>query len=123
MGGQADLSNKAYRAARLVVGPGLHAMGWTREEAIEYMLEHTAAGYNAIASEVDRYVAASGQAASYLLASLKIQRLRHVAQEKLGAKFDIEDFHDQVIAHGNISLPMLKRAIGSWIEEQPSGNN
>ena len=106
-------------------------MGWTREEAIEYMLEHTAAGYNAIASEVDRYVAASGQAASYLLASLpacqlaslKIQRLRHVAQEKLGAKFDIEDFHDQVIAHGNISLPMLKRAIGSWIEEQPSGNN
>lgn len=109
------LSNEAYRAARLVVDPGLHVLGWTRDEAIEYMLEHTAEGYNAVASEVDRYIAVPGQATSYLLGSLEIQGLRREATEKLGDEFDIKAFHDQVIANGNVTLPMLKRAIDAWI--------
>jgi uncharacterized protein (DUF885 family) len=109
------LSNEAFRAARLVVDPGMHVMGWTREEAIEYMLEHTAEGYNSVASEVDRYIAVPGQATSYLLGSLEIQRLRRSAEEKLGEQFDIKAFHDLVIANGNVSLPMLGAAVNTWI--------
>ncbi|MFQ6003918.1 MAG: DUF885 family protein [Woeseia sp.] len=110
------LSNEAFRAARLVVDPGLHVMGWTREQAIEYMLEHTAEGYDSIASEVDRYIAVPGQATSYLLGSLEIQRLRRMAEERLGEAFDIRAFHDKVIANGNVSLPMLDVAINDWVE-------
>jgi len=109
------LSNEAFRAARLVVDPGMHVMGWTREQAIEYMLEHTAEGYNSVASEVDRYIAVPGQATSYLLGSLEIQRLRRTAEEKLGEQFDIKAFHDMVIANGNVSLPMLGAAVNTWI--------
>ncbi len=109
------LSNEAFRAARLVVDPGMHVMGWTREEAIKYMLEHTAEGYNSVASEVDRYIAVPGQATSYLLGSLEIQRLRRTAEEKLGEQFDIKAFHDLVFASGNVSLPMLRAAIDAGI--------
>ena len=111
------LSNEAFRAARLVVDPGLHVMGWTREEAIEYMLEHTAEGYHSVASEVDRYIAVPGQATSYLLGSLEIQRLRRTAEEKLGEQFDIKAFHDMVMANGNVSLPMLGAAVNTWIAQ------
>ncbi|MFQ5547788.1 MAG: DUF885 family protein, partial [Woeseia sp.] len=110
------LSNEAFRAARLVVDPGLHVMGWTREQAIEYMLEHTAEGYDAIASEVDRYIAVPGQATSYLLGSLEIQRMRRMVEERLEDAFDIRAFHDKVIANGNVSLPMLDAAIDEWVE-------
>ena len=112
------LSNEAYRAARLVIDPGLHVMGWTREEAIEYMLEHTASGYAGSASEIDRYIAVPGQATSYLLGSLEIKRLRRVAEETLGDDFDIKVFHDKVIANGSVSLPMLKASIERWVTEQ-----
>jgi uncharacterized protein (DUF885 family) len=112
------LSNEAYRAARLVVDPGLHVMGWTRQEAIQYMLEHTAEGYDTVASEVDRYIAVPGQATSYLLGSLEIRRLRRLAEEKLAGKFDIRAFHDNVIANGNVTLPMLGLAIEDWILAQ-----
>jgi len=109
------LSNEAYRAARLVIDPGLHVMGWTREEAIEYMLEHTASGYVGSASEIDRYIAVPGQATSYLLGSMEIQRLRRKAQEQLGDDFDIKAFHDKVIENGSVSLPMLRTSIDNWI--------
>ncbi len=112
------LSNEAFRAARLVVDPGMHVMGWTREQAIDYMLEHTAEGYNSVASEVDRYIAVPGQATSYLLGSLEIQRLRRLAEEKLGEQFDIKAFHDMVIANGNVSLPMLGAAVNTWIADR-----
>ncbi len=111
------LSNEAYRAARLVIDPGLHVMGWTREEAIEYMLEHTASGYVGSASEIDRYIAVPGQATSYLLGSLEIQRLRRNAEEALGDEFDIKVFHDKVIANGSVSLPMLRKSIVDWVAE------
>lgn len=110
------LSNEAYRAARLVVDPGLHVLGWSREEAIAYMLEHTAEGYDSVASEVDRYAAVPGQATSYLVGSLEIQQLRRHAELELGDDFDIREFHDRILANGGVTLPMLASAIDAWIE-------
>ncbi|HNP36657.1 MAG TPA: DUF885 domain-containing protein [Woeseiaceae bacterium] len=111
------LSNEAYRAARLVVDPGMHVLGWTRQQAIDYMLEHTAEGLDAISGEVDRYAAVPGQATSYLVGSLEIQRLRKHAAAALGDTFDIREFHDRVLAHGGVTLPMLGASINAWIEE------
>lgn len=111
------LSNEAYRAARLVVDPGIHVLGWSRDEAIDYMLAHTAEGRDSIASEIDRYAAVPGQATSYLVGSLEIQRLRRHAESALGERFDIREFHDRVLANGGITLPMLGTRIDAWIEE------
>jgi uncharacterized protein (DUF885 family) len=93
-------------------------MGWTRDEAIQYMLEHTASGYVGSAAEIDRYVAVPGQATSYLLGSLEIQRLRRKAEQTLGNEFDIKVFHDKVIANGSVSLPMLRQAVDRWIADK-----
>lgn len=112
------LSNEAYRAARLVVDPGLHVMGWSRDDAIQYMLDHTAEGIDSVTAEVDRYAAVPGQATSYLLGSLEIQRLRQKAENALGDDFDIREFHDRVLANGGITLPMLGAVIDAWIAEQ-----
>ncbi len=109
------LSNEAYRAARLVVDPGMHVMGWSRDEAIQYMLDHTAESLNAINNEVDRYSAVPGQATSYLIGSLEIQRLRKRAEDLLGDDFDIREFHDRVLEHGGVTLPMIGANIESWI--------
>jgi uncharacterized protein (DUF885 family) len=109
------LSNEAFRAARLVVDPGMHVLGWSRDEAIAYMLEHTAEGYEGLAAEVDRYIAVPGQATSYLLGSLEIQRLRRSAETQMGDEFDIKAFHDRVIANGNVSLPMLRSSVEAWL--------
>ena len=79
------------------------------------MLEHTASGYVGSASEIDRYIAVHGQATSYLLGSMEIQRLRRKAQEQLGDDFDIKAFHDKVIENGSVSLPMLRTSIDNWI--------
>lgn len=112
------LSNEAYRAARLVVDPGIHVLGWTRQQAMDYMLENTAEGYDAVSSEVDRYAAVPGQATSYLLGSLEIQRLRANAEKILGDRFDIREFHDRILVNGSVSLPMLGAEIDAWITEK-----
>lgn len=109
------LSDEAWRAARLVVDPGLHVMGWTRQQALDYMLEHTAGSPDGMAAEIDRYAAVPGQATSYLLGSLEIQRLRRHAKEALGDDFDIREFHDRILANGGVTLPMLGTAIDAWI--------
>jgi uncharacterized protein (DUF885 family) len=109
------LSNEAYRAARLVIDPGMHVMGWTRDEAMQYMLDHTTESRGGVESEVDRYSAVPGQATSYLIGSLEIQRLRRRAEEALGDDFDIREFHDQVLAAGGVTLPMLSATIEAWI--------
>lgn len=111
------LSNEAYRAARLVVDPGMHVMGWSRQQAIDYMLENTAEGYDAVSGEVDRYAAVPGQATSYLIGSLEIQRLRRRAEEALGDNFDIRVFHNRILENGAVTLPMLGMSIEAWIEE------
>jgi uncharacterized protein (DUF885 family) len=115
------LSNEAFRAARLVVDPGIHALGWTRQEAIDYMVAHTAESEGGIASEIDRYIAVPGQATAYLTGSLVIQELRRKAEVELGDEFDIREFHDLVIGDGTVTLGMLQDKIDRWIAEN-SGN-
>ena len=112
------LSDEAHRAARLVVDPGIHVMGWSRQQAIDYVLENTALGIDNVTYEIDRYAAVPGQATSYLLGSLEIQRLRAHAERLLGDRFDIKAFHDRVLENGTVTLPMLATGIDQWIEEQ-----
>ena len=110
------LSNEALRAARLVVDPGMHVLGWSREQAVQYMMDNTTESRNSAESEVDRYIAVPGQATAYLLGSLEIQRLRRDAEERLGDRFDIKAFHDVVLGDGAVSLPMLQAAVDRWVE-------
>jgi uncharacterized protein (DUF885 family) len=108
------LSNRAWRAARMVVDTGLHAFGWSRERAIAFMLAHTALSEDQAAQEVDRYVAWPGQAPSYLLGYEEILALRREAEERLGARFDPRAFHDAVLAGGSVTLPVLRARVREW---------
>lgn len=112
------LSNEALRAARLVVDPGMHVLGWSRDRAIEYMLDHTAESRASVTSQIDRYLATPGQASSYLVGSLEIMRLREAAAADLGDAFEVRAFHDRVLADGGVTLPMLQRAIERWVDER-----
>lgn len=111
------LSADAWRAARLVVDTGLHAFGWTRQQAIDYMLENTPVAPIDVASEVDRYIAMPGQALSYMTGRMEIQRLRARAEEHLGSRFDIRDFHDVVLAAGALPLAVLADVVDAWLAE------
>lgn len=109
------LSNEALRAARMVVDPGIHVLGWTREQAIDYMLAHTAENRQAVENEVDRYIGWPGQATAYMLGNLEIRRLREMAERELGSRFDIRTFHDKVLEDGSVPLPFLRAKIERWI--------
>jgi uncharacterized protein (DUF885 family) len=109
------LSNEALRAARMVVDPGLHVLGWTRDQAIDYMMTHTAENRQAVENEVDRYIGWPGQATAYMLGNLEIRRLREMAQRELGTRFDIRTFHDKVLENGSVPLPFLRENIERWI--------
>jgi len=111
------LSFDAWRACRLVVDTGIHALGWTRSQAIDFMRAHTALGDNNIANEVDRYVAWPGQALAYKLGQLEILRLREQAQAALGERFDIRAFHDTVLGSGAVGLTTLAGIVETWIEQ------
>ncbi|HRE31662.1 MAG TPA: DUF885 family protein, partial [Candidatus Berkiella sp.] len=91
------LSNEALRTARLVVDPGIHAMNWTRTEAIEYLKQHTALEDHIIEAEIDRYIMLPGQATSYMLGKREIESLRTLAKKQLGERFDIREYHNQVL--------------------------
>ena len=111
------LSNEALRAARLVVDAGMHGLGWTRQQAIDYLIANTAESENAAASEVDRYIAVPGQATSYMLGNLEIRALRAQAERELGSRFDIKVFHDRVLENGGVTLAILRSKIERWIAE------
>ena len=111
------LSFDAWRASRLVVDTGLHALGWTRDEAIAFMREHTALDDGNIANEVDRYIAWPGQALAYKLGQLEILRLRARAEAALGERFDIRAFHDAVLGSGAVGLTTLAGIVDGWIAE------
>lgn len=110
------LSNEALRAARLVVDSGMHMLGWSRGEAVDYMLANTAEARSTVSAEVDRYLAAPGQATAYLLGSLEILRLREEARQALGERFELRAFHDRVLEDGAVPLDMLRAKIERWIE-------
>jgi uncharacterized protein (DUF885 family) len=109
------LSSQAFRAARLVVDTGMHALGWERQRAIDYMLAHSAETAADIRAEIDRYIIWPGQATAYMLGAIEIQRVRAEAQEKLGTKFDIKAFHDRVLEDGAVPLAYLTQKIRNWI--------
>jgi len=112
------LSAEIHRAIRLVVDVGLHAKGWTREQAIQYSLDHEAESEASIISEIERYMTMPGQALSYKIGQLKIQELRIRAEDILGASFDIKEFHNQVLNSGSLPLILLEEKINNWIKKQ-----
>lgn len=111
------LSEQGARASRLVIDTGLHTKGWTRQQSIDYMAGNTAWPLVDIENDINRYISWPGQATSYMLGMLEIRRLRTLAEEELGDKFDLSAFHDRVVGYGGITLPMLHVSILAWIEE------
>jgi uncharacterized protein (DUF885 family) len=109
------LDDEMLRAMRLVVDTGIHAKGWTRDQAIKYMLDNSAMGRTDATAEVERYIAIPGQALAYKLGQLKILELRARAEKALGARFDIRDFHEQILMTGALPLTVLERKIDDWI--------
>ena len=106
-----------WRACRLVVDTGIHAMGWTREEAVEYMSKNTALSLHEINTEVDRYISWPGQALSYKIGEIKIRELRKKAKDQLGNKFDIRDFHEIILSQGTVTLSILEERINKYINK------
>ena len=111
------LSDQAARAARLVIDSGLHTKGWTRQQAVDYLLANTAWPTTDIESEINRYISWPGQATAYMLGMLEIRRLRDFAEAELGDKFELREFHDRVLGTGSITLPMLEESLVAWITE------
>lgn len=112
------LSYEMWRATRLVVDTGLHAKGWSKQRAVDYMLDNTALSPANIDAEVNRYMTWPGQALAYKIGELKIRELRGRAEESLGAKFDLRDFHDTVLENGAIPLSVLEEHVDRWIAAQ-----
>ncbi len=110
------LGMEMHRAIRLVVDTGMHTKGWTREQAIKYSLDHEAESEASIISEIERYMANPGQALSYKIGQLKIMELRAKAEKALGDRFDIAQFHNQVLEPGCVPLALLETKIDQWIE-------
>lgn len=114
------LSFDAWRASRLVVDTGVHAKGWSREQAAAFMVENTPLAENNIRNEVDRYISWPGQALAYKTGQIEIWRLRRDAEARLGERFDIKAFHDVVLGGGAVSLPVLGERVEAWVAAQES---
>jgi len=112
-----QLTYEMWRACRLVVDTGMHALGWTRQEAIDYMLSNTAKTENDVTVEIDRYIAWPGQALAYKIGELKIRELRSKAEKKMGDNFNIRDFHDVVLGHGAVPLDILEKHVNEYISQ------
>jgi uncharacterized protein (DUF885 family) len=110
------ISADAWRAGRLVVDTGMHVLGWSRRQAIEFLQKWTPIGLLTIEQEVDRYIGMPGQALSYKMGQIEIMRLRRHAEQRLGDVFDIKGFHDQLLTNGAMPLPLLADAVDDWIE-------
>ncbi len=115
------LGAEMHRAVRLVVDTGLHAKGWTREQAIKYSLDNEAESEEAITSEIERYMANPGQALSYKIGQLKILELRARAEREMGKDFNIKEFHNQVLETGCVPLALLEEKINGWISSNKKG--
>lgn len=112
------LSYEMWRAARLVIDTGLHAQGWSRQQAIDYLAEHTALSQHEVESEVDRYISWPGQALAYKLGEMTIRRSRLKAEQALGPRFDQRRFHDVILALGSVPLPVLEARIDQFIIDE-----
>jgi uncharacterized protein (DUF885 family) len=112
------LSYEMWRACRPVVDPGIHAKGWTREQAIDYMLAQTALSRGNVEAEVNRYITWPGQATAYKVGELRIRALRTQAEQRLGARFDLRGFHDAVLENGPVPLDVMEAQVNRWITER-----
>lgn len=115
------LTYEMWRACRLVVDTGLHALGWSRRQAIDYLAAHTALSLHEVTTEIDRYITWPGQALGYKMGELAIRRLRAEAEAALGSRFDVRAFHDEVLAHGELPLAVLETVVRDWIAAQQPG--
>jgi prolyl oligopeptidase len=116
-----QLTYEVWRAIRLVVDTGIHDMGWTRQQAIDYFKANSAKTEHDIVVEVDRYIVSPGQAVAYKIGELKIKEMRAYAEKELGAKFDIRAFHDHVLGNGALPLDVLEKNIRAWVAEEKKG--
>lgn len=110
------LSADSMRACRLVVDTGIHALGWTRDQAIGYMLAHSPMTRLQVVGEIDRYIGSPGQALGYMMGRLEMERIRAHAESKLGNRFDIKGFHDVVLSTGSVPISTLRRVVFDWVE-------
>ncbi len=109
------LNDEQLRAMRLVVDTGLHAKGWTRDQAIKFMLDNSSLAESDVTAEVERYMSIPGQALGYKIGQLKIQELRNRAERELGSRFDVRDFHSQILLDGELPMAVLEAKIDRWI--------
>lgn len=115
------LTYEMWRACRLVVDTGIHAMGWSREKALDYLASNTALSIHEVTTETDRYISWPGQALAYKTGELKIRELRAKAEKELGTRFDVREFHDAVLLNGSVTLPILERLVNEYIEMKKGG--
>ena len=113
------LSDQGARAARMVIDTGIHTLGWSRTQAVDYMLNNCGWSRLDIENEINRYISWPGQANAYMLGMLELNRLRALAQDQLGPQFDLKTFHRRVLENGSVTLPMVEAAILDWIESTP----
>jgi uncharacterized protein (DUF885 family) len=111
------LASQAFRAVRLVLDAGIHAKGWTRDQAVAFLTAHTVVAPRIVQGEVDRYISVPGQASAYMLGNLEIRALRSEAERRLGDRFDIREFHDRVLEDGSLPLPALRVKLLAWMEQ------
>ena len=112
------LTYEMWRANRLVVDTGMHTFGWSRQQAIDYLMESSALTLTEVTDEVDRYITWPAQALSYKIGELRIKALRKKAESELGADFDIRAFHDVVVGSGSLAIAVLEEIVDEWIAEQ-----
>lgn len=112
------LTYEMWRACRLVVDTGIHAQGWTRQQAIDYLASHTALSMHECTTEIDRYISWPGQALAYKMGELTLRSLRHRAEEALGPRFDVREFHDRILEGGTVTMPILERRIEAYIRSK-----
>jgi uncharacterized protein (DUF885 family) len=110
------LTYEMWRAGRLVVDTGIHAMGWSRDQAIAFFMENSALAEHNINTEVDRYISWPGQALSYKMGELKIVELRERAETTLGDRFDVRDFHDAILSNGTVPLSIMEDQVDAYID-------
>lgn len=116
-----QLTYEMWRACRLVVDTGIHALDWTREEVVQFMRENTALSLHEIETETDRYISWPGQALSYKIGEIKIREMRKLAEASLGNDFDIREFHEIILEQGTVTLPILEKRINQYIAQKKDG--